>query len=112
MPLALAPSDQADRLLRDNPQALIAHVLPKGETGQRWALYDARYDPRFANALLEAMAARKRLKGRRGDVTAAPTKALRGLRGGTVANLETRGSGAEKSNKSVQFGHRRIPKLL
>jgi maltose alpha-D-glucosyltransferase/alpha-amylase len=112
LPLALGPSDQADRTLRDTPQAVIAHVLPEGESGQRWILYDALYDPRFGKALLEAIGARKRFKGRRGELTASPTKEFRALRGGRDANLEPRVSRAEQSNTSVMFGDRLILKLI
>ena len=112
LPLALAPAEYADSLVRDAPQALLAHVTPAGVDGARWMLYDALYDPRFARTLLDAVGARKRLSGRRGEVTATPTKAYRKLRGGRDAQLDAKVGRAEQSNTSVVFGDRLILKLF
>jgi maltose alpha-D-glucosyltransferase/alpha-amylase len=112
LPLALGPADEVDRIIRDAPQALIAHVLPDGPDGAHWTLYDSLYDPRFAESLLDAVGARKRLPGRRGEVTATPTKAYRALRGGRDAKLEARVSNAEQSNTSVVLADRLILKVF
>ncbi|MEX2547067.1 MAG: maltose alpha-D-glucosyltransferase [Chloroflexota bacterium] len=112
LPLALAPSDQAARVVHDAPQAVVAHVSPDGEGGATWTLYDALYDPRFSGDLLDAIGTRRRFAGRRGEITATPTKAYRSLRGGRGAKLEAKVGRAEQSNTSVAFGDRLILKLF
>ncbi len=115
LPLTLAPTELAAAITGESPQALVAHVDPTGpatEPGATWSLYDATYDPGFAPALLEAIGARKRFTGRRGEVTATPTKAYRSLRGGRANKLEARVGRAEQSNTSVTLGDRLILKLF
>ena len=112
LPLALAPAEQAERIVHDAPHATIAHVNPEGEEGPRWTLYDALYDPAFSEALLDAIGGRRRFAGRRGEVTASPTSAYRKLRGGRGNRLEARVGRAEQSNTSVVFGDRLILKLF
>ncbi|MDQ3937423.1 MAG: maltose alpha-D-glucosyltransferase [Chloroflexota bacterium] len=112
LPLALSRSDEAERVTRELPQSLIAYVTPAGEEGVRWLLYDALYEPFFGRMLLDVIGARKRLGGRRGQVTATPTRAYRRLRGPRQDELQVTASRAEQSNTSVTFGDRLILKLF
>jgi maltose alpha-D-glucosyltransferase/alpha-amylase len=118
LPLALAPAQGADqeRIAREFPQAVVAHVGPDPDPASaHWLLYDALYDPSFASALLEAVDARRRISGRRGQVAATPTPAFRSLvdaSRATGAALEARPSRSEQSNTSVTFGDRLILKLF
>jgi maltose alpha-D-glucosyltransferase/alpha-amylase len=123
LPLALAPAEEAEAVVRDAPQAVVAYVAPAGTSasaasagneaaGQRWLLYDALYDPRFAEHLLKAVGARKRLPGRRGELTATPTRAFRTLRGPGGVALEPRVGRAEQSNTSIVFGDRLVLKVF
>jgi maltose alpha-D-glucosyltransferase/alpha-amylase len=112
LPLALARSDEADRIVRDTPQALVATVAPEGEQGLQWVLYDALYNPAFSTALLDAIGSRRRLPSRRGEVTATPTRAYRSLRGSKSAHLDAVVGRAEQSNTSVMFGDRLILKVF
>jgi maltose alpha-D-glucosyltransferase/alpha-amylase len=114
LPLALAPNDHAASITTEAPQALVAHVNPGGsdEGAAAWSLYDATYDPAFSAALLEAIGARKRFAGRRGEVTATPTKAYRSLRGGRSNKLDARVGRAEQSNTSATLGDRLVFKLF
>jgi maltose alpha-D-glucosyltransferase/alpha-amylase len=112
LPLALARAEDADAIVRDAPQAMVAHVAPEGADGPQWVLYDAIYNPLFATALLDAIGARRRLSSRRGEVTATPTKAYRALRGNKGHKLVPTVGKAEQSNTSVMFEDRLILKLF
>ena len=113
LPLGLARGEQVDRIVSQTPQALVAHVVPPTEAdAPPWLLYDAIYDPGFASALLDAVAGRRRFAGRRGEVTASPTRAFREIRGSRRDRLEAVVGRAEQSNTSVVFGDRLILKLF
>ncbi|HSH21883.1 MAG TPA: putative maltokinase, partial [Candidatus Caenarcaniphilales bacterium] len=106
LPLALAHSEDAERIVRDAPHALVAYVTPAGEEGPRWLLYDALHDSSVAAGLLDAVGLRKRLNGRQGQLAASPTRAFRQLRGERADELTATASRAEQSNSSVVFGDR------
>ncbi|HEX4216632.1 MAG TPA: maltose alpha-D-glucosyltransferase [Candidatus Dormibacteraeota bacterium] len=72
---------------------------------------DALGDTGFNAALLEAIARRRRFRGRSGDIVALPTGGLRHLQLGSE-ELAPRLSGAEQTNNSVIFGERLIMKLF
>jgi maltose alpha-D-glucosyltransferase/alpha-amylase len=112
LPLALARTERVETALAGTPQAIVANVLPDGDGGPSWTLYDALYEPAFATALLEGVGGRRRISGKRGDLTASPTRALRGLQGGRASALTPSVGRAEQSNTSVIFGDRLILKLF
>ena len=112
LPLAIARGEEAERITNQTPQAHIAYVAPEGEEGAVWLLFDATFLPAFSTALVDAIGARRRFAGRRGEVTASPTRAYRRLRGARGAILEPSVGRAEQSNTSVTFGDRLILKLF
>jgi maltose alpha-D-glucosyltransferase/alpha-amylase len=79
---------------------------------QRGLLYDALGPPGFADALLSAMARRRRFSGPKGTLVGSTTKAFTRLRGPETVKLEANLSAAEQSNNSVVFGERLILKVF
>jgi len=112
LPLALARGEEAERIVQNTPQSLIAYVEPEGEEGPQWLLYDALFHPSFSGALVEAIGARRRFAGRRGELTASPTRAFRKLHGPRGHELPVSVGRAEQSNTSISFGDRLILKLF
>ncbi|HEV3354449.1 MAG TPA: maltose alpha-D-glucosyltransferase [Acidimicrobiales bacterium] len=113
VPLGVADGDQADTLVRDQAQSLVAMLRrPSGDTEA--ILYDASVLPSFGTHLLDVIAKRRRVKG---DATlighAVP--ALRRLGGATAADgtpLEVHIPRADQSNSSLVFDDRFIMKLF
>ncbi len=85
------------------------YALPLAASEGR--VVDALQEATFNQQLLEAMARRRRFRGRIGDVVAIPTQHLRRLRA-EDAELVPRLQTAEQTNNSVVFGERMIMKLF
>ncbi|TVQ30279.1 MAG: maltose alpha-D-glucosyltransferase [Phycisphaeraceae bacterium] len=111
VPIAFATAERAVQVLNDIPHAVIAHIQVKGE-GDSGVLYDAVYERSFNEAMLDAVARRRRFKGSSGEISATPTRAFSKLRGGAGARLEPALLRAEQSNTSVIFGDKLILKLF
>ncbi len=111
LPLAFAEGGEAQRLEAAAPHAVVAHL----RVGEREGLlYDALQNPAFCEALLEAIARRRRLKGDQGEAVATPAPALRRLleesRGeGALEALALRG---DQSNSSVVYDHALVLKVF
>jgi maltose alpha-D-glucosyltransferase/alpha-amylase len=93
---------------RDGEPETYALPLARDQDG---GVVDALRDPGFNAQLLEAIAHRRRFRGRRGDVVAMPTPHLGKLRA-SDSELPPQLSSAEQSNNSVIFGERLIMKLF
>ena len=74
-------------------------------------LYEPVQDDAFANTLLEAIARKKTLKGRYGNVTGITTRSFKDLRG-PDKELETHVLAAEQSNTAILYGQRLFLKLF
>jgi maltose alpha-D-glucosyltransferase/alpha-amylase len=110
LPLAFAPGEDGEELVRGNASSVIARIeraggLPSG------VLYDAAVDPAVTDALLEAIGSRRRFRAGRGEITASPTRQFRQLRG-REPQLPPTATRTEQTNSSVVLGDRLILKLF
>ncbi|MDR7418078.1 MAG: maltose alpha-D-glucosyltransferase [Armatimonadota bacterium] len=108
VPLAEARGETADRLLREQPHAVVARLRESGSDAPG-VVYDALVDTSFCADLLETIARRRRLKGASGEIIATRTRVF-----GQVdeAALPARVIGGEQRNTSIIFGDRFILKLI
>ena len=82
------------------------------DTGQSGVIFDPLVDRGFCDAILEAIAGRRRLKGLEGDLLAHSTREFRRILGSAEGPLEPSAVKAEQSNTSVAYGDRFILKLF
>src|SRR5207249_4825357 len=112
LPIAYANAAEAPHILERWPQSAIAWVRTQGEGDGRGLLYDALGPPNFAEAMLGAIARRRRATGGAGTLIGSTTKAFARLRGPETIRLEAQLSVAEQSNNSVIFGERLMLKVF
>ncbi|MEW6298560.1 MAG: maltose alpha-D-glucosyltransferase [Thermodesulfobacteriota bacterium] len=109
LPVTVATGEQAERLRKESPHLVIARLRSGEEEG---VLYDALYEKGFCQALLAAIARRRRFKGTAGELAAVQTSAFRKLRDVGAAPLDPALSRAEQSNTSIVYGDQLILKLF
>jgi maltose alpha-D-glucosyltransferase / alpha-amylase len=107
LPLAVARGERAEAVWKRAPQAIVARLHgPDGDA----VLYDCLFEASFCDALLTAIARRRRFRSGQHVVAGAPTKVLRQhWREDTPVHAAP--SNAEQSNNSVIFGEQLILKL-
>ncbi|HEY8953623.1 MAG TPA: putative maltokinase, partial [Candidatus Dormibacteraeota bacterium] len=110
VPMAYARPAEAPQILERWPHAAIAWLRPT-DSEQRGLLYDALGPPGFTDALLAAIARRRRSTSQNGTLVGSTTKAFARLRGPETIRLEAALSVTEQTNNSVVFGERLILKI-
>jgi maltose alpha-D-glucosyltransferase/alpha-amylase len=108
LPLAFAQGDRAAQLLAEVPQAVIARLTVDESPG---VLYDAVHDEWFRAHLLGMMAAKRRVRGRSGELVALPGRRFRSLTAGKGVALASQVLKAEQSNTSLLYENTLILKL-
>jgi maltose alpha-D-glucosyltransferase / alpha-amylase len=107
LPLLLLRGAEADRLLEEQPRAVIAHLTTGDDSTALMA--DASFTAAFRGALLDLVQGRRRLKGTHGEIHGNALARMRQLGGG--ADAQSRLVGAEQSNTSIVFGRAVVLKL-
>jgi maltose alpha-D-glucosyltransferase/alpha-amylase len=111
LPMAYANAAEALHILERWPFSAIAWIKNQGEES-RGLLYDALSTPNFAEAILGAIARRRRAAGGAGTLVGSTTNSYARLRGPETERLEAHLSVAEQSNNSVIFGERLMLKVF
>src|SRR5208282_3315056 len=88
--------------------SVVAVSVQKGSKG---VLYSAVFDPLFCDALLVAIARRRRFRGRSGELVGSHTRAFRAAWGQSHPDLGPAVLKAEQSNTSIAYGNRFILKI-
>ena len=110
--MALAKGDAVARRRGEVRDTVLAR-LQAPDWHSEAVLYGALWQTRVSDALLTAIARRKRLHGGSGEVIGIHTrKAFRRVWGGRRPNSRTKVSSAEQSNSSIIYGDRLILKLF
>jgi maltose alpha-D-glucosyltransferase/alpha-amylase len=114
LPVAFADGQRGEELARFHPEAVVAslRVTFPGEGERQGVLYDAVWDPGFAAELVDAVARRRQLPGRRGRAHGVPAPTLRRLLAGVAPEAEAAPMSAEQSNTSLVVGSEVIVKVL
>jgi maltose alpha-D-glucosyltransferase/alpha-amylase len=110
-PLTIALDEEAGRVRETSPRAVVAQLHVK-DRNLHGLLYDAFADTRFCSFLLEAIARRRRFKGKAGEVLALPSRVFRKVSGSADTPLEPSLMKREQSNTSVLYGDRLILKMF
>jgi maltose alpha-D-glucosyltransferase / alpha-amylase len=114
LPLAIASGEQADKVRKFFPGAVIAYLAGKDQDEARGTgiLYEALWEKSFCQGLLEAITRRRRLKGIAGEIFSWPTRTFHQLYGQLDNSLEPSLVKAEQRNTSLIYGDRFILKIF
>lgn len=112
LPMAYAEGERSRDILADAHHAVIARLRVNDQQEEPGILYEPLIDRGFCAMLLDLIVGRRRLRSEHGaELTAATTRALRGLVG-DGAGLEASVMRGEQSNTSINFGGKMIMKLF
>ncbi|MGA4645530.1 maltose alpha-D-glucosyltransferase [Limisphaera sp. 4302-co] len=110
VPLTFAQNEVAQKLLRDNPAAVLCD-LQLTRTSDQGVIHDALVDRAFCRKLAEWIGSRSRIRAAGGELIATRTPLFRRLLEG-AAVPEPQPARAEQSNSSVLYGDKFILKLF
>ncbi len=109
LPLAFAAGDEALRIERETPHAIISRVRIQA-TGTTGVLYDSSAEKSFGKILFETIARRRSLRGTAGTLNGTADAVLRGIRNGAVPEPST--SKIEQRNTVILYGDKFLLKLF
>ena len=109
LPGSVAVGEEAEKVKVQLADVSVAQL--QAQDGSRGVLYSAMYDPAFCDALLGAIARRRRFRGRVGELIGSHNRAFRKTWGESHPDLGSAVLKAEQSNSSIVFGNRFILKI-
>jgi maltose alpha-D-glucosyltransferase/alpha-amylase len=113
LPVGFATDDRARALEERAPHRVIARVRARDRAGTvQGVFYDALEDREVGQALLAAIARRRRLPGAEGTIVGGRTRALGPILAAANGRLEPALAPWEQSNSSVLYGDRLVLKLF
>jgi maltose alpha-D-glucosyltransferase/alpha-amylase len=114
VPITFALEERSSQIIGELPQAVVALLKLKSQGEEReGVIYDALVEPDFHDALLKAMARRRRFKGGKGEIISSYIRSVfRRLRGPAEEALQSALIKGEQTNTSVVYGDRFKLKLF
>jgi maltose alpha-D-glucosyltransferase/alpha-amylase len=110
LPLSVAQGEKAGEVQQRLPEFVVARLRhPDGSTG---VLYSALHDRLFGISLLNAIAKRRRVRTRTGEMTAAHTRAFREIWGHDRPLLEPNAVRGDYNHSTLTLGDRFLLKLF
>jgi maltose alpha-D-glucosyltransferase/alpha-amylase len=109
LPGSVAVGEEAEKVKETLSDVAVAQL--QAQDGSRGVLYSAMYDTAFCDALLSAIARRRRFRGRAGELVGSHNRAFRKAWGESHPDLGAAILKAEQSNSSIVFGNRFILKI-
>jgi len=104
MPGSVASQDAAEGARAKLQDVSVAEL--EALDGSRGFLYSAMFEPAFADALLAAIARRRRYRGRVGELIGSHTRVFRRVWGESHPDLTPTVQGGDQTNTSIAFGAR------
>lgn len=101
LPLAFAAGEEAERIAREYPQAVVCRLKVDGTNG---FLYDGLFDDRFCLDLLSLIARKRKIRMPGGELVAYPGRGFKNAIKGREYLLKPQILKTEQSNTSVLFG--------
>jgi maltose alpha-D-glucosyltransferase/alpha-amylase len=109
LPGSVAVGEEAEKAKTKLSDVAVAQL--QAQDGSRGVLYSAMYDTAFCDAMLGAIARRRRFRGKSGELVGSHNRAFRKAWGESHPHLGAAILKAEQSNTSIVFGNRFILKI-
>ena len=110
LPLSVAHGDKTDEVMQRAPEFVLARL--RHSDGSTGVLYSALYDRQFGISLLNAIAKRRRVKTRVGEVAASHTPVFREIWGSDRPQIEPHAITGDYNHSAIAFGDRFFLKLF
>ena len=111
IPLRCVTGDKAESIRHDHAGAIIAEIETSGKDPESGVIYDPTGDPAFGEALLNAIARRRKLRGVEGEILGTMTRSFMAKGGLDQGFPPAAAEPIEHKNTSLVFGQQYILKL-